>query len=73
MAMPSNAGRAEKTIDEMPVGSWIAVRTLAKNAQLGVQTMSRYLVQARKRGMVENKHVLVSNGRLHLWRRIVHA
>lgn len=27
---------------------------------LGVQTMSRYLVQARKRGLVENKRVAIS-------------
>jgi hypothetical protein len=61
--------RAEKAINEMPRGFWINSRNLAKNACLGVQTMSRYLVQARKRGLVENKRVTISSSRFHLWRR----
>jgi predicted transcriptional regulator len=69
MAMLSNVIRAGKTIAAMPIGSWMEVRGLAKNAKLGVQTMCRYLAQAKKQGLVENKCVLVSSGRLHLWRR----
>ena len=61
--------RAEKAIDEMPLGFWINSRNLAKNACLGVGTMSKYLVQARKRGLVENKQLAISSSRLHLWRR----
>jgi hypothetical protein len=62
--------RAEKAISEMPHGFWINSRNLAKNACLGVQTMSRYLVQARKRGLVENKRVVISSSsRFYLWRR----
>jgi hypothetical protein len=62
-------GRAEKTINEMPRGFWINSRNLAKNACLGIGTMTMYLVQARKRGLVENKNVAISSSRLHLWRR----
>jgi hypothetical protein len=61
--------RAEKAINEMPRGFWINSRNLAKNACLGVGTMTKYIVQARKRGLLENKHVAISSGRLHLWRR----
>jgi hypothetical protein len=53
----------------MPWGFWINARDLAKNARLGVGTMPKYLVQARKRGLVENKQVAISSSRLHLWRR----
>jgi hypothetical protein len=62
-------GRAEKAIDEMPRGFWINSRNLAKNACLGIGTMTMYLVQARKRGLVENKNIAISSSRLHLWRR----
>ncbi len=62
--------RAEKAINEMPRGFWINSRNLAKNACLGVATMTNYLVKARKRGLVENKHVAISSySQLHLWRR----
>ena len=61
--------RAEKAITEMPRGFWIKARDLAKNARLGVGTMTKYLMQARKRGLVENKQVAISSSRLYLWRR----
>jgi hypothetical protein len=61
--------RAQKAINEMPRGLWINSRNLAKNACLGVGTMSKFLVRARKRGLVENKHVAISSSRLYLWRR----
>ena len=70
MTMPSNISRAEKAIMKMPYGFWIGVRHIAKSARLSIQTMSKYLVQARKRGLVENKRVVVISGRIHLWRRI---
>jgi hypothetical protein len=35
--------RAEKAISDIPLGFWINSRNLAKNACLGVQTMSRFL------------------------------
>ena len=69
MANITRISRAEKAINEMPRGFWINSRDLAKNACLGVGTMSKYLVQARKRGVVENKNVAISSARLHLWRR----
>ena len=61
--------KAEKAIVEMPVRFWMNARDLAKNACLGVATMTKYLVQARKRGLAENKQVAFSSSRLHLWRR----
>ena len=69
LANITKVSRAEKTIDEMPRGLWINSRNLAKNACLGVGTMSKFLVQARKRGVVENKHLAIRSSRLHLWRR----
>jgi hypothetical protein len=70
MAMPTNIGKAKKAIAKMPCFMWIDVRNIAKNAGLSVQAMSRFLVQAKRKGLVENKHVSVSCGRLHLWRRV---
>lgn len=70
MTMPKNINRAEKAIAEMPYGLWVDIRSIARNAGLGVQTMSKYLVQARRRGTVQNKRVPVPWGRLHVWRRI---
>jgi len=34
-----------------------------------IAELTTYLVQARKRGLVENKHMAISSSRLHLWRR----
>jgi hypothetical protein len=67
--MPSNAIKAEKMIEKMPFGSWVDVRAVFKEAQLSACTMSKFLMQARKKGIVEKK--VVSNGavRFHLWRR----
>jgi CTP-dependent riboflavin kinase len=70
MTMPSNVSKAMKAIAEMPNGFWIDVRALAKKAHLSVRTMSRFLVQAQKGGLVENKRVPTTSGRLHIWRRI---
>jgi hypothetical protein len=61
--------KAEKAIVEMPRRFWMNARDLAKNAYLGVATMTKYLVQARKRELVENKQLAISSSRLHLWRR----
>jgi hypothetical protein len=69
MTNVTKMSRAEKAIDEMPRGFWINSRNLAKNACLSAGTMSKYLVRARKRGLVENKKVAISSGRIHLWRR----
>jgi len=69
LANITRMSRAEKAINEMPRGFWINSRNLAKNACLGVGTMSKYLVQARKRGLVENKHLAIRSSRLYLWRR----
>jgi hypothetical protein len=61
--------KAEKAIVEMPRRFWLNARDLAKNACLGVATMTKYLVQARKRELVENKQVVISSSQVHLWRR----
>ena len=70
MVMLTNVGRAREAIAEMPWGFWIDVRTLAKGAGLSVRTMSRYLSQAKKRGLVDNKRVPLAFGRNYLWRRV---
>ncbi|HVP92307.1 MAG TPA: hypothetical protein VMS94_01055 [Acidobacteriota bacterium] len=70
MARPTNLHRAERAIAEMPNDYWVDVRSLSKNAGLTVQTMSKFLIRARKNGTVENKKVLTRWKRLHLWRRI---
>jgi epoxyqueuosine reductase QueG len=67
--MHSNVDRADKVIQEMPKGSWVDVRSLAKRAGLGVRTMSRFLVRARKTGAVEHKRVTLRLNRSYLWRR----
>jgi hypothetical protein len=68
--MPTKIGRAREAIAKMPCGFWIDIRSLARGAGLSVQTMSRFLWQAKKRGLVENKSVALSFGRMHLWRRL---
>lgn len=70
MAMHRNVCRAERTINNMPLKLWVNVRELAKNADLSIHTMSRFLVRARRVGKVENKRVTVHLGRAHLWRRL---
>jgi hypothetical protein len=61
--------KAEKAIVEMQRRFWMYARELARDACLGVVTMTKYLVQARKRELVENKQMVISSSRLHLWRR----
>ena len=70
MVMPTNVGRAREAISKMPCGFWIDVRSLAKGAGLSVQTMSRFLWQTKKRGLVDNKRIALTFGRIHLWRRL---
>ena len=70
MPMPSNNRKAEKVIDQMPLQLWLDVRSLAKHAQLGVQTMSRFLVRAKHEGRVENKNLRLGTTHLCQWRRV---
>ncbi len=62
--------RAEKVIDEMPIGFWIDVRTLAKEAGLTVHAMSRFLIRAKKAGQVEYKRVPIRTQKFSLWKRL---
>ena len=41
MTNTTKMNRAEKAITEMPRGFWIKARDLAKNARLGVGTMTK--------------------------------
>jgi hypothetical protein len=70
MVMPTNVDKAAEAIAKMPWGFWIDVRTLSKGAGLSVRTMSRYLSQAKKRGLVDNKRIALAFGRMHLCRRV---
>lgn len=70
VTMPRNSIKADKAIGKMPFSSWVELRAFSKDAQLSPCIMSKFLMQARKKGIVEKK--VVSNGavRFHLWRRI---
>lgn len=67
---PSNATKAERVIERMPFGSWVDMRAISKDAQLGICTMSKFLMEARRKRIVEKKVVSNGAGRFHLWRRI---
>jgi hypothetical protein len=71
MVMLRSTSKAERAISEMPFGIWINVKSIAKRAGLGVQTMSRFLIRAKKAGIVDNKRVVVHSFKMSLWRRIV--
>ena len=68
--MPSNAVKAERVIERMPFGTWFGVRAISKDAQLSTCIMSKFLMQARRKGIVERKTVSNGASRFHLWRRI---
>jgi hypothetical protein len=70
MPMRTNNEKAEKAIEQMPLHFWYDVRSLAKTAKLGVQTMSRFLVRAKREGKVENKNLRIGSTHLCQWRRI---
>jgi hypothetical protein len=70
MPMKTNNEKAEKAIEQMPLHLWFDVRGLAKTAKLGVQTMSRFLVRAKRQGKVENKNLRIGSTHLCQWRRI---
>jgi hypothetical protein len=53
MVRPKNISRAEKAIAEMPNGVWIDINSIARNARLAVQTLSKYL--RKLKGLVEKK------------------
>jgi hypothetical protein len=71
MVMLRSTSKAERAISEMPLGIWINVKGIAKRAGLGVQTMSRFLIRAKKAGIVDNKRVVVHSFKMSLWKRMV--
>ena len=71
MTMPSNAIKAERAILRMPLGSWIDVKAIGKDAQLGTSAMAKFLLRASRNCVVERKIVVKGSAKLHLWRRIV--
>jgi hypothetical protein len=66
MTMPTRVDKAERAINEMPFGVWISVGALAKSARLSVQTMTRFLIRAKKAGLVDNKKVVIHSIRVCL-------
>lgn len=54
----------------MPLGSWVDARSLAKNSEMSVHILVKFLTQARKKGIVERKMLPNGYNRIHLWRRI---
>jgi hypothetical protein len=71
MRRQTSTNKAERVINEMPFEYWIDVKALAKMARLGVRTMSRFLIRAKKVGLVVHKQVVVHSFRISLWKRIV--
>jgi len=66
--------RAYRVIQNMPIGEWISIRELARQAGLPTLEMCRYLTEVKKKGLVEHKHVKVPVGEngwrnTGLWRR----
>jgi len=70
MTRPSNAARAEKAIDQLPLGSWLDVRTISKNSRFSIGSTRAFLVQARREGKVERRIVKNGFSTLHIWRRV---
>ncbi len=70
MASSRNLDKAERVIGEMPVGYWIDVRALAKNAGLGVREMSRFPIRARKAGRLDYRTAIGHSIRISLWKRL---
>jgi hypothetical protein len=70
VVMPKSGSKAEKVISEMQFGVWFGIRGLAKSAGLSVQEMSRFLVRARRLGLVENTRINIHAGRVSLWKRL---
>lgn len=65
----SNRARALSVINNM-TGDWCRIHELAKQARLTVGSMVRFLVQAKKRGVVENSQLNGRHGlRVGVWRR----
>ena len=71
MTRPTSISKAERAINEMPSGIWINVRPLAKRAGLTVQTMSRFLVRAKKVGLVDHRRIAVHSFKISLWKRMI--
>ena len=65
----SNRARALSVIDNM-TGEWCRIRVLARQARLTIGSMTRFLVQAKKKGVVENSQLNGRHGgRVGVWRR----
>lgn len=65
----TNRERALQVIDGMTTEA--SVHGLAKQAGLTVRSMTRFLVQEKKRGVLENRQLNGRYGsRICLWRRV---
>ena len=64
-----NRDRALSVINNM-TDEWCRIHVLAKQARLTVGSMVRFLVQAKKKGIVENQQLNGRHGlRIGEWRR----
>jgi DNA-binding transcriptional regulator LsrR (DeoR family) len=70
MARPKNTSKAKRAITRMPLGSWVDVRAIARDARLSTYVITNFLVKARREGIVDKKIISHGTGKLHLWRRI---
>jgi len=65
----SNRERAEKLVETMPT-TWITYQELVKTAKLSTTELRRFLVEGKKKNLLENKQVRTRfNGRICYWRR----
>ena len=55
VTMPSNAIKAEKVIEIMPLGSWVDVRAVSKNAHLSACIMSKSLCRLERKASWRKK------------------
>jgi len=69
MTAPTSRDRAFHVIANM-TSEWQTTHYLAKQARLTVRTMVRYLVQAKKHGLLENRMLNGKYGsRIHKWHK----
>jgi hypothetical protein len=65
----SNREKAEKLIETMPA-TWTTFQELVKTAKLGANELRRFLIEGKKKNLLENKQVRTRfNGRICYWRR----
>jgi len=65
----SNREKAEKLIETMPT-TWTPFQELVKTAKLGSNELRRFLIEGKKKKLLQNKQVRTRfNGHICYWRR----